>query len=204
MRNLFFAVGLLLIISISGCNFGGNKQQVPETKKTGTASATNAAQASNSKYKSGDLMVQDGAGKTIFKATPMADAFTAEDNSGNFVFFVERVMPAGNFIFRDAKEGASPPSGMVKANGTGRNLEDGSGNKLATIEARDGGYRIKDASGKYLAKLKPNGSECKIGDEAGNKIGKTKVKGDKILVEDANGAILYQIYGVKDVLAAGV
>lgn len=167
MRNIFFAMGLLLIISMSGCNFGGNKPQVKENKN----SAISANPTSNTKVAAGEFLVLDGAGKTIEKGSLTA---------------------------------ASDPDVKIEVQGTIITLADKSSTKVATIEPRDGGYRIKDSAGKYLAKLKPDGSDCKIGDEAGTKIGKAKLKGDKILVENAKGETIYQIFGIKSTQAAAV
>ena len=194
MKYITIILAGLFLIFCAGCRTAqpeDHRADAVQTTSDGTASAS----------ATGEIKIEDGAGKTVMKIKPDGADYKVKDANGETI---------GQLKVADGKVTIDDPDGKklgaVKRDGEDLKLDDANGKKIFEMNAKDGGYRVKDAKETMLLKIKPKDDGFKLGDENGDELGKVKAKGSsgKLKIMDRGDKTIYVIDGPAEAKVIGV
>ncbi|MHB0937874.1 MAG: hypothetical protein ACYDCO_25130 [Armatimonadota bacterium] len=194
MKYITLTLAFLFLVFLAGCPTTKPVPNGTDTVETSDASSSAAAAT-------GDIKIEDGAGKLVMKIKQDGTDYKIRDANEKTI---------GQLKVADGKVTIDDPNGKklgsVKLDGADLKLDDANGKKLFALNAKDGGYRVKDAKDTMLLKIKPKDDGFKLGDNDGKELGKVKAKGSngKLKIMNSRDQTLYVIAGPAEARVVGV
>jgi len=180
----------------------GESTGAPDKASTPDAGNPSNQRAASQPEASGQsIRVEDGAGAVLFVLQPSEKGFRVKSGDGRKLGAIK--VQEDRMKVSDA---AGKPAYKLKLKGGGfklyREPEQAGGTdvEVARFESGDAGFRIKDPEGRVLYQGETRGPKVKVSGPEGRQW-VVKEKGDGVEVEDASGAGLARVKGLKSVPA---